>query len=62
MSDLKESPYELCYNIACMLIASENFPEAEKKLRQCEKLCREKFDDDEDITEEEIDLELALIR
>lgn len=45
-----------------MLIASENFTEAEKKLRQCEKLCREKFDDDEDITEDEIDLELALIR
>lgn len=60
--ELKDDAYELCYNKACMLIASEEYAEAEKKLKQCEKLCREKFEEDEDISDEEIDIELALIR
>nr|AEE62093.1 unknown [Dendroctonus ponderosae] len=60
--ELKEDAYELCYNKACMLIASEEYVEAEKKLKQCEKLCREKFEEDEDMADEEIDIELALIR
>lgn len=45
-----------------MLIDSENYAEAEKKLKQCEKLCREKLEEDEDVTDEEIDIELALIK
>ncbi|CAG9759681.1 unnamed protein product [Ceutorhynchus assimilis] len=61
LDELRETPYELCYNKACMLIASENYLEAEKKLKQCEKLCRDKLEED-DITEEEVDIELALIR
>lgn len=60
--ELKETPYELCYNKTCMLIASENYIEAEKKLKQCEKLCREKLEEDEDVTEDEIAIELALIK
>lgn len=44
-----------------MLIAQENYADAEKKLRQCEKLCREMLEEDE-ASEEEIDIELALIR
>ncbi|XP_066259038.1 signal recognition particle subunit SRP72 [Euwallacea similis] len=62
LDELKESPYELCYNKACMLIAMENYTEAEKKLKQCEKLCREKLEEDEDVAEEDVDIELALIR
>ncbi|CAH0562321.1 unnamed protein product [Brassicogethes aeneus] len=59
--DLGDGTYELCYNKACLLIENDNFAEAEKKLRQCEKLCRESLEEDES-TEDEIDLELALIR
>lgn len=62
IDELKEVPYELCYNKACMYITSENYSEAEKKLKQCEKLCREKLEEDEDVTEEEIAIELALIK
>ncbi|XP_060537268.1 signal recognition particle subunit SRP72 [Cylas formicarius] len=62
LDEVKEVPYELCYNKACMLIALENYNEAEKTLKQCEKLCREKLEEDEDTVEEDIDIELALIR
>ncbi|CAH1998677.1 unnamed protein product [Acanthoscelides obtectus] len=58
---LKDNTYELCYNKACILIAHENYTEAEKKLKQCEKLCREALEEDE-AAEEEIDIELALIK
>ncbi|KAJ8926937.1 hypothetical protein NQ314_020789 [Rhamnusium bicolor] len=61
IEDLRDNTYELCYNKACLLIESGNYSEAEKKLRQCEKLCREVLEEDE-TTEEEIDIELALIR
>ncbi|CAH1153398.1 unnamed protein product [Phaedon cochleariae] len=61
IEEFRENTYELCYNKACMLIANENYVEAEKKLRQCEKLCREVLEEDE-ATDEEIDIELALIR
>ncbi|CAH1103592.1 unnamed protein product [Psylliodes chrysocephalus] len=59
--DFREITYEQCYNKACLLIAQENYADAEKKLRQCEKLCREMLEEDE-ASEEEIDIELALIR
>ncbi|KAL1493170.1 hypothetical protein ABEB36_011279 [Hypothenemus hampei] len=62
VDELKENPYELCYNKACMYINLENYNAAEKKLKQAEKLCREKLEEDEDMTEDEIDIELALIR
>ncbi|XP_019868366.1 signal recognition particle subunit SRP72 [Aethina tumida] len=58
---LGDGTYELCYNKACLFIENGLYSEAEKKLRQCEKLCREVLEEDES-TEEEIDLELALIR
>ncbi|KAJ8923698.1 hypothetical protein NQ315_010279 [Exocentrus adspersus] len=61
IDSLKDNTYELCYNKACLLIAYGNYAEAEKKLRQCEKLCREALEEDE-VTDEEIDIELALIR
>lgn len=51
----------MCYNKACLLIQNGQYNEAEKKLRQCEKLCREAMEDDE-ASEEDINVELALIR
>lgn len=61
IEDLRDNTYELCYNKACLLIAHGQYFEAEKKLRQCEKLCREMLEEEES-SEEEIDIELALIR
>ncbi|KAL3290204.1 hypothetical protein HHI36_023563 [Cryptolaemus montrouzieri] len=61
IDDLRENTYELCFNKACLLISRELYAEAEKKLRQCEKMCREILEEDE-ATEEEINIELALIR
>lgn len=61
IEDLRSNTYELCYNKCCALIANGLYNEAEKKLRECETLCREYFEEDE-ITEEELDIELALIR
>lgn len=61
IEEFKETTYEQCYNKACLLIENENYAEAERKLKQCEKLCREMLEEDE-TSEEEIDIELALIR
>jgi signal recognition particle subunit SRP72 len=61
IEDLRDNTYELCYNKACLLIAHGQYAEAEKKLRQCEKLCREMLEEEES-SDEEIDVELALIR
>ncbi|KAJ3642145.1 hypothetical protein Zmor_024954 [Zophobas morio] len=61
IEDLRDNTYELCFNKACLLIAHGQYAEAEKKLRQCEKLCREMLEEEES-SEEEIDIELALIR
>jgi len=61
MGNLRSDTYELCYNWSCLLIAQEQYIEAEKKLRLCEKLCRETLEED-GATEDEIDIELALMR
>lgn len=58
---IKDGTYELCYNKACLYITSENYFEAEKKLKLCEKMCREVLEEDE-ATEDETNVELALIR
>lgn len=44
-----------------MLIERNMFVEAEKKLKLCEKLCREAFEDD-GATEEDVETELAHIK
>lgn len=54
---LRMDTYELLYNAACISIAQGEYSEAEKRLRQCEKLCRETFDE-----EDELESELAPIR
>ncbi|XP_044765686.1 signal recognition particle subunit SRP72 [Coccinella septempunctata] len=61
IDDLRENTYELCFNKACLLISRELYVEAEKKLKQCEKLCREMLEEEE-ASEEEIDIELASIK
>uniref|UniRef100_A0A671UUA3 Signal recognition particle 72 n=1 Tax=Sparus aurata TaxID=8175 RepID=A0A671UUA3_SPAAU len=58
---LPESTYELCYNAACALIGQGQFTEALNKLRQAEELCRVSLADDSDVTEEDIESELAVI-
>ncbi|XP_064415499.1 signal recognition particle subunit SRP72 isoform X2 [Latimeria chalumnae] len=58
---LTETTYELCYNTACTLIGMDRLPEAMKKLQEAEELCRQSLSEDSDITEEDIDAELAVI-
>ncbi|XP_061542405.1 signal recognition particle subunit SRP72 [Phycodurus eques] len=58
---LPETTYELCYNTACMLIGRGQLTAAYKKLQQAEALCRRSLADDSDITEEDIESELAVI-
>uniref|UniRef100_A0A669C1T1 Signal recognition particle subunit SRP72 n=1 Tax=Oreochromis niloticus TaxID=8128 RepID=A0A669C1T1_ORENI len=58
---LPESTYELCYNAACSLIGQGKLTEALNKLQQAEELCRVSLADDSDMTEEDIQSELAVI-
>ncbi|KAG8594977.1 hypothetical protein GDO81_001382 [Engystomops pustulosus] len=58
---LQETTYELCYNAACSLIGQGRLSEAMKKLREAENLCRQSFSEDTDLTEEDINAELAII-
>lgn len=62
LPDLGESTYELIYNNACALSGTGKFAEAEKKLKISEKMCREFLQKEEEMTEEEIENELAIIR
>ncbi|XP_030050370.1 signal recognition particle subunit SRP72 [Microcaecilia unicolor] len=58
---LQDFTYELCYNAACTLIGQGKLSEAMKKLQQAEELCRQSLSEDSDVTEEDIDAELAII-
>uniref|UniRef100_A0A8C2ZEK3 Signal recognition particle subunit SRP72 n=1 Tax=Cyclopterus lumpus TaxID=8103 RepID=A0A8C2ZEK3_CYCLU len=58
---LPESTYELCYNAACALIGQGQLTESFNKLRQAEELCRVSLAEDSDVTEEDIESELAVI-
>ncbi|KAM4732456.1 LOW QUALITY PROTEIN: signal recognition particle subunit SRP72 [Anableps anableps] len=58
---LSESTYELCYNTACALIGQGQLTEALNTLRQAEELCRVSLAEDSDVTEEDIESELAVI-
>ncbi|XP_059612513.1 signal recognition particle subunit SRP72 [Phlebotomus argentipes] len=59
--DFREDTYELSYNRACLIAGKKKFPEAEKKLRSSEKLCREYLEED-GATEEDIEDEVAIIK
>lgn len=52
MPNLRDDTYELSYNSACISLGKSQYPDAEKKLRASEKLCRETLDEDDDIEEE----------
>ncbi|XP_072292448.1 signal recognition particle subunit SRP72 [Eucyclogobius newberryi] len=58
---LPETTYELCYNAACSLIGQGLLPEAFHKLQEAEELCRISLAEDSDVTEEDIESELAVI-
>ncbi|MBN3317729.1 SRP72 protein, partial [Atractosteus spatula] len=58
---LPETTYELCYNSACTLIGQGDLTEAMNKLRAAEELCRQSLSEDSDMTEEDINSELAVI-
>ncbi|XP_004085026.1 signal recognition particle subunit SRP72 [Oryzias latipes] len=58
---LSEVTYELCYNAACALIGQGQLTEALSKLQQAEELCRASLAEDSDMTEEDVESELAVI-
>nr|XP_048702823.1 signal recognition particle subunit SRP72 isoform X2 [Caretta caretta] len=58
---LQEATYELCYNAACALIGQGRLNEAMKNLQKAEDLCRQSLSEDSDVTEEDIEAELAII-
>ncbi|NXP46691.1 SRP72 protein, partial [Heliornis fulica] len=58
---LREATYELCYNSACALVGQGKLNEAMKKLQKAEELCRQSLSEDSDVTEEDIEAELAII-
>ncbi|XP_076102018.1 signal recognition particle subunit SRP72-like [Mytilus galloprovincialis] len=60
--EFDESSYEICYNNACYFIGKEDWTNAEKKLRKAEIFCKKSFEDESDVTEEEIEEELGIIR
>ncbi|MEE6474584.1 hypothetical protein FKM82_010429 [Ascaphus truei] len=59
--DLEETTYELCYNTACTFLGQGKLSEAMQKLQQAEELCRQTISEDTDLTEEDIEAELAII-
>ncbi|XP_037504242.1 signal recognition particle subunit SRP72 [Rhipicephalus sanguineus] len=58
---LGESSYELCYNKACTLLGLAKYADALQKLVQAEELCKKSLEDD-DLPEDEIEEELAIVR
>ncbi|XP_047128704.1 signal recognition particle subunit SRP72 isoform X1 [Hydra vulgaris] len=61
-SQIRLDTYELCYNYGCLLIAQGNLNKAEQVLKNAEAICRKSLEADEEITEEEIEEDLGVIR
>ncbi|CAB3998810.1 Signal recognition particle subunit SRP72 [Paramuricea clavata] len=59
---LREDTYELCYNAACLTIADGEMETAAEKLLWAEDLCRKSMEEEGDVTEEEIESELGVLR
>lgn len=59
VSNIREDTYELCYNSACALAGKKCYVDAEKKLRQSEKIFIESLDEDASADEQD---ELMLIK
>ncbi|XP_067929456.1 signal recognition particle subunit SRP72-like [Watersipora subatra] len=60
--DPADDNYDRCYNAACFLIGRGDYSGAAQQLTRSETLCRETLDEDDDMTEEEKEDELAIIR
>ncbi|KAF7238895.1 hypothetical protein EG68_10839 [Paragonimus skrjabini miyazakii] len=54
--------YEAKFNIACHFVGKGDSMMAEKLLKEAEKVCREALSEDPEVTEDEVDAELAPIR
>lgn len=60
--DLALNSYEQMYNKACELIGAGKAAESEKMLNDAIKECREYFEEDPDMEEEEIEAEMSVLR
>ncbi|CAL8079594.1 unnamed protein product [Calicophoron daubneyi] len=60
--DVAPEMYEAKFNLACLQIGRGNYHSAEKLLKEAEELCRITLADDAEVTQDEIDQELAPIR
>ncbi|XP_078455184.1 signal recognition particle subunit SRP72 isoform X2 [Lampetra planeri] len=56
-----EESYEQCYNMACALLGQGKLLEAMQTLGKAQELCRQSLSEDPDITEDDIQMELATI-
>lgn len=61
LASISNSTYEIIYNKACALVATEQYAKAIGKLQDAEMVCK-KFLEDDGASEEEIESELAIIR
>ncbi|XP_047502652.1 LOW QUALITY PROTEIN: signal recognition particle subunit SRP72-like [Penaeus chinensis] len=60
--NIDDSSYEVLYNGACHLLATGNYDEALKRLKEAEGLCRTYLIQEDGATEEEVADEVAIIR
>nr|CAB3266574.1 signal recognition particle subunit SRP72-like [Phallusia mammillata] len=58
----KVESYEQLYNKACWLLGRNRVEEAQKILEDAETACREVFADDPDMTEEDVEAEVSVIK
>lgn len=59
---LRDDTYELCYNASCLSIANGEINVAAEKLLKAQELCRKSMEEDGDVTEEELESELGVLR
>jgi len=62
VSHVRSDTYELCYNYACLQLAQGEMEKAKATLLNAETLCRQFLASEEDVTEEEIEDELSIIK
>lgn len=60
--DLQLSSYEQMYNKSCQLLGAGKAKEGEEMLNKAIAECKEYFEDDPDVTEEEIESELSVLK
>ena len=62
LASLQSNTMEQCFNVACCYLSCGEAVKAEETLRKAEKLCRESLQEEEDYTDEEIEVELGVVR